>query len=106
MWAVTGLNLNMTEQDYGVQLPVEVRGAEFGPADTIKLVIKEKMNGPSILEKDFTNLSENIFNLVLTQAESNSLPVGDYVYRLDWYNNGSFMDCLVERSHFKVVDKA
>ena len=105
MWNVRGLNLSMTEEDFGVQLPVEVKHVEFSAQDSIKLVIKDKVNGTTILEKDFPTNSDNTFNLLITSEDTSSLPIGKYAYRLDWYHEGTFMYCLVEKSVFEVVDK-
>lgn len=94
----------MTEGDWGVKLPVTVSGATFAANDSLKIVIK---NGETTLvEKEYTNITQNTVNLELTEAESALLPVGSYVYRLDWYQDGAFMCNIIPISTFKVVDKA
>lgn len=104
MWNVNGLQLNMTEGDWGVKLPVTVSGVTFANNDSVKIVIKS--GETTIIEKEYTNITQNTVNLELTEAESALLPVGSYVYRLDWYQDGAFMCNIIPISTFKVVDKA
>lgn len=104
MWNVNGLQLNMTEGDWGVKLPVTVSGVTFANNDSVKIVIKS--GETTIIEKEYTNITQNTVNLELTEAESALLPVGIYVYRLDWYQDGAFMCNIIPISTFKVVDKA
>lgn len=104
MWNVNGNALNMTEGDWGVKLPVTVTGVTFANNDSVKIVIKS--GETTIIEKEYTNITQNTVNLELTEAESALLPVGIYVYRLDWYQDGSFMCNIIPISTFKVVDKA
>ena len=104
MWNVNGLQLNMTEGDWGVKLPVTVSGVTFTNNDSVKIVIKSGER--TIIEKEYTNITQNTVNLELTEAESALLPVGSYVYRLDWYQDGAFMCNIIPISTFKVVDKA
>ena len=104
MWNVSGNSLSMCEGDWGVQLPVKVSGATFAANDSLKIVIK---NGETTLvEKEYTNITQNTVRLELTEAESALLPIGVYVYRLDWYQDGAFMCNIIPVSTFKVVDKA
>lgn len=104
MWNVSGNSLSMCEGDWGVKLPVKVSGVTFAANDSLKFAIK---NGEAtIIEKEYTNIAENTVNLEMTEAETSLLPVGSYVYRLDWYQNGSFMCNIIPISTFKVVDKA
>lgn len=104
MWNVNGNALNMTEGDWGVKLPVTVTGVTFASNDSLKFVIK---NGETtLIEKEFTNITQNTVNLEMTEADTSLLPVGSYVYRLDWYQDGSFMCNIIPISTFKVVDKA
>lgn len=104
MWVVSGTSLSMAEGDWGVELPVTVSGATFAANDSLKIVIK---NGETTLvEKEYTNITQNTVKLELTEAESALLPIGVYVYRLDWYQDGAFMCNIIPVSTFKVVDKA
>ena len=107
MWAVINWHsIKMTEGDYGIQLPIVISGATLTANDEIKLVIKSSINGTAIVEKTFTNISNNTVNLMLTEAESALLPVGSYVYLLDWYQDGAFLCNIIPWATFKVVEKA
>lgn len=106
MWYVSGLNLQMAEGDYGISLPITVHGTELGGNDSLRVTIKTRKNGETILEKNYSDIEDNTVELELTQTESAKLPVGVYVYSLDWYQNGIFMCNIVLCSLFKVVDKA
>lgn len=104
MWAVSGNYLTMCEGDWGVQLPVTISGVTFSNNDAVKIVIKK---GDTVLiTKDYDNISQNTVNLELTEAESSLLPVGNYTYSLDWYQDGAFMCNIIPTAAFKVVDKA
>lgn len=105
-WNVTNHALSMTEGDYGIALPVEVKGATLGAQDSIKLTFKTAVNGDEILSKDFNGITDNTVSLELTEQESALFSVGQYVYCLDWYQNGNFMCNIIPSAQFKVVDKA
>ena len=106
MWKVNAYTLLMTEGDFGVELPITISGTTLAASDSVKLTIKKSVDGDVVLDKTFTNISNNTFNLVLTEAETALLPVGTYVYVLDWYQSGTFMCNIIERADFKVVNKA
>lgn len=105
MWQVTAYNLKMAEGDYGIRLPVTVSGTTFAERDSISITIKDKNNGSTILEKTFSNIQQNTFNLEFTEEESALLPVGTYVYVMDWYQDGAFMCNVIQSAPFEVVDK-
>ena len=105
MWSVNGNNLQMAEGDYGLTLPITIDGAELSTADTIKLTIKRTRNGETVIEKEMTP-TDNTVNFTITAAETAKLPVGAYVYSLDWYQNGIFLCNLIPSAIYKVVDKA
>lgn len=106
MWNVSGYNLTMAEGDWGLILPVTIEGTTFSAQDEVKLTFKDSVNGVTLFEKTFTDISDNTVNLELTEEESAALPVGSYVYRLDWYQNGAFMCNIIPVSALRVVDKA
>ena len=106
MWAVTGTNLQMAEGDYGIELPVTISGTTMSASDTLKFVFLAAKNGRVILEKEYAGNAQNTVNLVLTETESEMFTPKNYVYRLDWYQSGSFMCNVIPESIFKVVDKA
>ena len=109
MWSVLNPgdpNIKMAENDYGIQLPIVLKGLTFGAADTVRVTIKNKINGTDIIEKEYTNVQNNTINFELTEADSALLPKGTYIYRIDWYKNDVFMCNLVPYAELKVVDKA
>lgn len=105
MWYVVGNNLQMAEGDYGLSLPVTIDGPTFTGQDCLRFTFKNKPNGETILEKEYTNIVENAVQLEFTETETASLPVGVYSYSLDWYQNGDFMCNLILNGLLKVVDK-
>ena len=106
MWKVTGQTLTMTEEDFGLALPITINGAVFAENDELKLTIKTAMNGDVVFEKTFTNIQQNTISLEITEAESELLFVGSYVYSLDWFQDGAFLCNIIPSAQFKVVDKA
>lgn len=105
-WNVTGQKLSMTEGDYGIALPVEIGGVTLSEQDSIKLTFKASANGDEIFSKEFNGITDNTVELELTEEESELLPVGTYVYRLDWYQSGNFMCNIIPSAGLTVVDKA
>ena len=106
MWAVSGNDLKMTEGDFGLQLPITISGTTLTASDEILFTLKDRLNGETILTKTFDNISQNTINLTITEAETDDLPVGSYVYSLDWYQDGAFMCNIIPCAVFKVVEKA
>ena len=106
MWAVNNNDLKMAEGDYGVALPIKISGMTFSASDRVRLVIKKKVNGDTILTKEFTNIQQSTISLELTAEESALLPIGDYVYRLDAYQNGNYLYNIIPSAFLKVVDVA
>ena len=103
MWNVNGITLNMTEGDWGVKLPVTVTGVTFTANDSVR--IKIQRDETTIIEKEYTNITQNTFDLEFTEAESALLPVGSYLYSLDWYQGGAFMCNIIPSGRFVVGDK-
>ena len=104
-WTVNSNNLIMCEGDYGVELPITISGVTFAQTDALKFTFKSKVNGDTILEKTYTP-NQNKVTLVLTYEETALFPVGNYVYSLDWYQDGAFLCNVIPTAAFKVVDKA
>lgn len=99
-------SIQMTEGDFGIQLPITITGPSFTADDEIKLTIKDAINGTTVLEKDFSDIQNNTIRLELTREESELIPVGGYVYSLDWFQTGHFLCNIIPASSFKVVEKA
>lgn len=106
MWDVSGHDLQMSEGDWGLTLPITISGATMSASDAVKIVIKKDVNGDAVVEKTFTNIEQNTVDFVLTQAESALLTPGTYVYSLDWYQDGAFSCNIIPAATFKVGDKA
>lgn len=106
MLEAKGTTIYMAEGDYGLQLPFGIKGTTLAAGDSIRFTFKDKENGTTILEKEYTNITQNLGNLEFTQEESGLFGVGNYVYRMDWYQNGNFMCNIIPLGLFKVGDKA
>ena len=105
MWAVQNNDLKMCESDWGIELPITISGITFTAQDTLKFTFKNRMNGETILTKEYTP-EQNKVTLVFTEAETALFPVGSYVYSLDWYQDGAFMCNVIPSAFLKVGDKA
>lgn len=99
MWSVDENDITMCEGDYGIELPMTIEGAELEENDYLKIIIKDTMNGTQKLNIDFTDA------LSLTADQSSQVPVGKYVYSLDWYHNSAFLCNIIPKAKFTVVDK-
>lgn len=106
MWEAEKTTIRMSEGDYGVALPFSVKGVTLTASDCIKFVFKDAPNGETILTKDYTNLTNNTANLMLTETESALFEPGVYTYTMEWYQNDNFQCNLIENGVFKVGDVA
>lgn len=106
MWIVTNnTDLQMTEGDFGIQLPVEIGGTTLSANDSIRFTLKTKVTGREVITKEYNEIIDNTFNLEMTEAETAKIPTGAYLYSLDWCQNGLFMCNIIPAAPFKVVDK-
>ena len=105
-WATNDatLRFEMTEGDFGVELPLTFEDITFSANDLLNFVIVG--NGVEIISKVYENIQHNSINLVITESETALLPVGCYAYRLDWYQNNAFMYNLTPNGIFVVSKKA
>ena len=99
MWTVDENEITMCEGDWGIDLPITLNGVELADNEYLMITIKDVMNGTQKLQKSFTDA------LNLNQTDTASLPVGKYVYALDWYRNDTFLCNIIPKSKFTVVDK-
>ena len=106
MWVTSANSIQMAEGDFGIALPMTISGPTFTASDEIKMTVKDSMNGTTLLEKTFSDIQNNTISIELTSSETAQLPVGNYVYSIDWYQEGHFLCNIVPASKFKVVDKA
>ena len=104
MWTYIGNNIRMTEGDYGVILPIVIKGAVFQDNDVIKITFKDAVNGTTILEQEYEPIN-NTVGLEFTEAESALFPIGEYVYSIDWFRDGQFLCNVTPVAGFKVFDK-
>ena len=49
----------MTEGDYGVSVPIVVKGVTIDSGDTVLLTIKKSKNGSLVFDKEFTGITSN-----------------------------------------------
>lgn len=94
----------MAKGDYGVALPFTFSGPTFTPADELKLTVKNAA-GALVLEKVYSNIQNNMISVELTSEESALLPPGNYIYGIDWYQNGAFQCNLLPVSRWAVMNK-
>ena len=106
MWAVNGQMIAMTEGDWGIELPITISGTTFTAQDEVLFTLKKRQNGEVLLEKTFSDISNNTIKLKFTEVESKLLAEGSYVYSLDWYQNGVFLCNVIPSGMLQVVDKA
>lgn len=105
-WKSDGLELSMTEGDYGVSLDIGIPGLPYTEGDSVRMTFKSFMNGTEILEKDLSFVEAGKFSLTFTAQDSAKFRVGQYFYSIDWYKGGVFMCNIVPSALFRVVDKA
>ena len=105
MWIVNDTEITVCEGDYGVKLPLTIKDITFAQNDVVLFTLKKSANNTAILTKSFTNVQQNTVSLELTEADSQLLKNGTYIYTLDWYQDGAFMCNIIRDGVFKVVDK-
>ena len=103
MWNVSGNDIKMCEEDWGVELPITITGVTLTEQDSLKLIVKA---GENTIVKDFSNIQNNTIKLAFTEAETALLPVGTHTYSLDWYQDGAFLCNIIPTALLKVVGKA
>ena len=106
MWTVNRQSLKMVEGDWGVELPISISGVTFTASDQVLFTLKTNDNGETVLTKTFSNITQNTVKLEMAEEDTETLEVGNYVYSLDWYQDGTFMCNIIPSAVFKVVDKA
>lgn len=109
MWELinkNGNDVSMIEGEYGLALPITLKDTAVSPSDTVKIEIKSGKNGETILTKEYTGITDSKVYLVLSEEDSAKLPVGSYVYNLDWYLDGIFNGTVINGARIKVVGKA
>ena len=106
MWVVYNEGLEMTEGDYGIDLPVKISGATIGAGDSLKFTFKEASDGDVLLEKEYDDIEDNTVLLNLSEAESALFKENKtYFYALDWYQDGRFLCNVIPRGILRVENK-
>lgn len=108
MWKTkkNSTEISMTEGDFGISVPYKVTiGAIIDTADSVLMTIKTEKNGEALFTKTFTDIANNTIDLSFTEAESEQLEVGSYLYTMDWYKGTQFYYCIVDDGKLKVEDK-
>lgn len=100
-----GTTISMAEGDYGIVLPIIIRGGQISSKDSLKIQIKNTLNDEDVLTKSFTNIQNNTLDFKLTKDESLKLKQGTYVYSLDWYQEGEFLCNVIPNGCFIVEQK-
>lgn len=100
-----GKEIIMTEGDYGITLPINIKGIDLEKNDVITIIIKSEKNGEECLCKTFSDIENNTFSFSLTEEESKKLTPRRYVYSLDWYRENSLFCNLIKDGTFVVEDK-
>ena len=100
-----GQVITMTEKDYGITLPIKIKGAVCEANDKIKLTIKKDFGAEIILEKTFENIQDNTLNFMLTKEESEKLTPRSYIYILDWYRDEVFLCNIVREGLIQIERK-
>ena len=104
MWNVKGQNLSMADGDYGIILPILIKGTPLTASDSVRMTIKHDKTGV-VLVKEFTEIEDNTVQFKLTEEESALFHIGAYVYSLDWYHEGQWMCNIIPSAYFTVVKK-
>ena len=99
--ALTGLGLSMYEGDFGEQLPIDITEGEVLQGDELKFIIQDEKHR-TIINKTL-EVEDNSFVFSLTQAQSQKLKEGDYLWGLKQYRNNTLIDTLTANNVFKVV---
>ena len=102
-------SLEMIEGDFGQGLPFELQVQDeetITPIDSFAVRIYKNVNGELLVEKIYSNLDSNKFDLVLSKEDSMKLPLGMYYYDLDWYQGQTFLSNLIAKAKFQVKEKA
>ncbi len=103
MWQASGNCIRMTRNDFGVGLPLSFPETEISEEDTLVFTIKKDAGGPILVSKPFTGIKTRSIEITLTKEETAKLPVGSYVWKVDWFRGQEFLCCLAQPSPFKVV---
>lgn len=97
MFRVKNKNIYMTENDFGVKLPIRFVLGDVLETDIIKFIIyKEKEDDEKeiIIAKDFSAV-DNEMKFVLTKEESSLLEKDVYRYGIKQYRDNNLVDTVI-----------
>lgn len=108
----SGTTIYMDEKNYGLGLPITILNQDkfIEPTDTVLLGIKQSIyTDELILKKTFTDLQadeEGNFVIILdfTKEESEQLTKGEYVYFIDVFRDGVYLDTKLKGATFIVEE--
>ena len=106
MFRVKNKNIYMTENDFGVKLPIRFVLGDVLETDIIKFIIyKEKEDDEKeiIIAKDFS-VADNILEFVLTKEESALLEDDVYKYGIKQYRENTLVDTITKDRQF-IIEK-
>lgn len=108
MFKVTDNNIEMTEGDYGIVLPMDLElEGTISASDSFKITIYEAIDADPIITKPYNNISDNRIEFSLTEEESKLLKAGKrYYWDLDWYFEKIFLNNIVAKAKLKINEKA
>ena len=111
MYKIDGLNIKMTEGDYGVILPIELETENeetFDVDDFFAMKIYDGLNTLPLITKiyEYSEFENDTIPFTLTQEETALLKVGnEYIYDIEWYQNDIFQCCIVEKKSYGITEK-
>ena len=106
---VNPLAIKFVEGDWGIILPINLKtedGETITNSDNFVIKIFEKINEEPLIEKTFSNIQNNTIEFQLTEIDTEKLPVGNYFYDLDWYQDNNFLCNLIAKEKLVVIEKA
>lgn len=104
MFRVKNKNIYMTENDFGVVLPIKFISGDVLETDTIKFIIYKEKNEDEkeiIITKDFS-VVDNILEFELTKEESVLLEKDVYKYGIKQYRDNDLVDTVIVDRQFIV----
>ena len=104
MWKVNVIDIQMTEGDYGIALPVTIEGIDHEVNDSVAFTVKDKVDGDPLILNVYVLETAPTFDIIMDRNDE--LPVGEYVYTMDWLRGTQFRCNIISCGVFRVVNKA
>lgn len=107
MIIIENTTIKMTEGDFGIVLPIEIETeTELIASDSFSIKIFKDINTEPLITKTYSDIKNNTIDFKLTEEDSLKLKVGSYKYDLDWYQEGNFLQNIIAKANFKILEKA